>query len=145
MHFHAFSWDEVTYSNLGLLLPALQSLSGIPALLRRTQTCPRDGWGCEIHRARTTGTFPQAPLSGSLLHPWVKLGTPWCPPRCPWRLRPARNLRWGLTSILIWQRHWQVKLLLTVSLVTFFQESWAQLSSTNEGAGEGELWKVNHG
>lgn len=26
-----------------------------------------------------------------------------------------------------------------------FQESWAHLSSTDEGAGEGELWKVSHG
>lgn len=25
-----------------------------------------------------------------------------------------------------------------------FQESWAHLSSADEGAGEGELWKVSH-
>lgn len=72
-----------------------QSPFGIPVLLRPTQTCLQDGWGCEIHLAHTTGTSPQAPPSGSLLHLWVKWATPWCLRPCPWRPRPARSLRWA--------------------------------------------------
>lgn len=94
----------ITFSSYPLspLSPTCQSPFGIPVHLRQTQTCLQDGWGCEIHLAHTTGTSPQAPLSGSLLRLWVKLGTPWCLRLCPWRLHPVRSLRWGLLHILLW-------------------------------------------
>lgn len=93
----------ITFSSYRLspLSPACQSPFGIPVHLRQTQTCLQDGWGCEIHLAHTTGTSPQAPLSGSLLRLWVKLGTPWCLRLCPWRLHPVRSTRWGLLHILL--------------------------------------------
>lgn len=97
LSFFFFFKSDFKHFSLPLFLFCLllQSPFGIPVLLRLTQTCLQDGWGCEIHLAHTTGTSPQAPLSGSLLHLWVKLATPWCLRPCPWRLRPVRSLRWA--------------------------------------------------
>ncbi|XDV53653.1 hypothetical protein PO909_022100 [Leuciscus waleckii] len=38
--------------------------------LRRTRTCPLAGCECRTPQAPTTGTFPQAPHSGSRPGPW---------------------------------------------------------------------------
>lgn len=81
------------------LLPRLsilhQSPSGIPMPLRLTQTCHQDGWECETHLARTTGTSQPVPLSGSLRRLLAKSAAPWCRRLCPLRRLPARSPRWG--------------------------------------------------
>lgn len=48
--------------------------------------------------------------------------------------------------MLLKSRHCEIcKTLGNNGFCYMFQESWANLSSTDEVAGEGELWKVSHG
>lgn len=84
-----------------LLFCSPQSPFGTPMLLRQTRTCPQAGWGFVTHQALTTGISLQAPPSGSLHLPLVKLLTQSCPPLCPWRQLLVRSPRWVLTTLLV--------------------------------------------